>query len=626
MASVGPVVQNGLFGAGNAGVSNEQIREFINTPGVTGRQILDKALETNVSVKQIADAMQGQEGFSAKEINSFLRSEGVDVPQQFEFQARCEQQAAEQAARDAALLAARQADAQAAVAQEQRDKASRRAAAAQNGALFGPGNESITSDQIRQFVKTPGATPQQILDAALDQGVSAAQIVLAMKDEPGWSMGEVRGFLAQKGLNASDAYWSDVQKLTKIMSAQDSMRDAQSKLVLLGEGNLSISSEDIRGFVKQVVKGGGDPAELRQRALEAAVGHKINVPQLLSAMLGEQGWSSESVRDYLKTQGLEFSDADWSAVENQVQNPFTDKSSIKNAKGVLFGMGNGAISADDIQSFANQPDLLRRDLLDAALENGVSVAQVAVAMRGKPGWSPAEIRGYLESQGVKASGNYWTEVSDLLTVMYGNKRDQHKAVSALFGEGNTDISGADIRAFVKNTRNSAEWSQDTLRQLVDVAVVNKVSVEQIATAMQGEANWNPAALQKFLFSQGLEAPKGDAYWTQLEQQLPSHVFTSKKQLKEARATAFGEGNSQLSDAEIRHFYDTPRYLDRESLDAALENGVSVEQYVTAMQSTPEWQKRNLIDNIDNVRNYLTSVGLNAPDNYWVQLESKFDIV
>lgn len=619
MASVGPV-QNGLFGVGNDSVSNEQIREFINTPGVTGRQILDKALENDVSVEQIAEAMQGQEGFSKKEIKDFLQSEGIDVPKHLALEARRDE-AAKQAAHDAALAA----EQQAALAQEQADKASRRLAAAQNGALFGPGNEHITSEQIRQFVKTPGTTPQQILETALDQGVSAAQIVLAMKDEPGWSIGEVRGFLAQKGLNAPDAYWADVQKLMKVMSAQESFRNAYSEAVLMGEGNSSISGEDIRGFVKQVIKGGGDPDELRLRALDAAVGHKINVPQLLSAMQGEQGWSSESVRDYLKTQGLEFSDADWSALESQVQGPFADEASMRNAKEVLFGMGNGEMSNDEIQSFLKQPGLLRRDVLDAALENGVSVAQVVVAMKGKPGWSAAEIRGYLESQGVKAPENYWTEVSDLLTVMYGNRRDRHKAVSALFGDGNPDVSGADIRAFVKNTRNSAEWSTETLRQLVDVAVAHNVNIEQIAVAMQGEANWSPAGLQKFLASQGLEAPKGDAYWSELEQRLPSHIF-NKNQIQKARATVFGEGNDQLSDADIRRFYDTPRYLNRDSLEAALENGVSVEQYVNAMQSTPEWKQRNLIDNIDNVRNYLTSVGLNAPDNYWVQLESKFGIV
>jgi len=490
--------------------------------------------------------------------------------------------------------------------------------------LFGKGNENISTDQIRQFIAQPDVTNQQILEVALEGRVSVQQIMLAMHGQPGWSVGEVRGFLAAQGLNASDAYWSDVEELISVVQGDKGGHSQMSK-VLFGDGNPGVSDRQIRDFVKKVMNSGEASEVASLRILEAAVGHRVSVQQLVDAMRGERGWSDQDISQYLTRYGIKAPDESyWTKLENQPKTIFSDEASLKKAGDVLFGMGNGDISPKEIQDFIGQPGLLRRDMLDTALKNNVSVSQILMAMRGKPGWSASEVRAYLSSVGLKAGDSYWKDIDALLKVMYGNdKRDHHKALTAVFGEGNPKITDVEIRNLLRETKGSGLTPEDMGSQLLDVAIANNVSVPQVLKAMRGENGWTADNLRKYLAAQGLETT--DAYWSGVKASLPNNIFDGDKALQDARSTAFGSGNKTLSDADIRAFYDTPRYLNRDSLEAALANGISAEQYIRAMSTSVQWQQHDMSDNLNGVRNYLDIVGLHAPDGYWARMEQMLGV-
>lgn len=67
--------------------------------------------------------------------------------------------------------------------------------------LYGGGNDKITDDQIRAYIKTPGVTDLDIMAKALANNVSAAQVSRAMMDNPDFAQPNVDKFLSDQGIS-----------------------------------------------------------------------------------------------------------------------------------------------------------------------------------------------------------------------------------------------------------------------------------------------------------------------------------------------------------------------------------------------------------------------------------------
>lgn len=69
------------------------------------------------------------------------------------------------------------------------------------GILYGSGNSGISDADIKHYIGTVAKTPEQILDAALQYGVSADQITRAMNSEHGFDAGNVSNYLNSQGIS-----------------------------------------------------------------------------------------------------------------------------------------------------------------------------------------------------------------------------------------------------------------------------------------------------------------------------------------------------------------------------------------------------------------------------------------
>lgn len=68
--------------------------------------------------------------------------------------------------------------------------------------LYGKGNNKYTPEQIKQWITVPGGrTPDEIFNAALGGGISADQIVGAMKGTPGYDKENLDKHIAGKGVS-----------------------------------------------------------------------------------------------------------------------------------------------------------------------------------------------------------------------------------------------------------------------------------------------------------------------------------------------------------------------------------------------------------------------------------------
>lgn len=68
---------NILFGAGNSSITDQQIKDFISTPGRTNDEIKGAALAHNINVDQISRSMAGHEAYTPDKLESFLAKEGI---------------------------------------------------------------------------------------------------------------------------------------------------------------------------------------------------------------------------------------------------------------------------------------------------------------------------------------------------------------------------------------------------------------------------------------------------------------------------------------------------------------------------------------------------------------------
>lgn len=66
--------------------------------------------------------------------------------------------------------------------------------------LYGAATNKYTPQQIRDYIKAPGRTDEDVLGKALAEGVTAGEISNAMKDDPGYAPDKVDKYLAGRGI------------------------------------------------------------------------------------------------------------------------------------------------------------------------------------------------------------------------------------------------------------------------------------------------------------------------------------------------------------------------------------------------------------------------------------------
>ena len=67
--------------------------------------------------------------------------------------------------------------------------------------LYGPGNNTITPAQIKDYISTPGRSDKDVLGAALANNVSTAQIADAMKGNDAYAPDKISGYLSSQGIS-----------------------------------------------------------------------------------------------------------------------------------------------------------------------------------------------------------------------------------------------------------------------------------------------------------------------------------------------------------------------------------------------------------------------------------------
>lgn len=66
-----------LYGGGNSKITDDEIRSYIKSPGVTGEDVMAKALANNVSASQISKAMMDNPAYAQPNIDKYLTERGV---------------------------------------------------------------------------------------------------------------------------------------------------------------------------------------------------------------------------------------------------------------------------------------------------------------------------------------------------------------------------------------------------------------------------------------------------------------------------------------------------------------------------------------------------------------------
>lgn len=75
--------------------------------------------------------------------------------------------------------------------------------------LFGAGNPAFTDNQIRSFASQPGMTDGRLARAAVGYGIGVNQLSNAMGGKPGYSTGQITDYLASQGIFNTDSRQDD---------------------------------------------------------------------------------------------------------------------------------------------------------------------------------------------------------------------------------------------------------------------------------------------------------------------------------------------------------------------------------------------------------------------------------
>ena len=460
-----------LQGAGNKAISDEQIRAYINQPGMSDDKVLQTALDKGVSAQQIAQAMSGNPAFSLSKINSFIASQGI-------------------APRDESKYAD-----------------------LHQSVLYGEGNAKISDAQIRGFVSQPGVSTAQVLNAALANGVSAAQIARAMDGQAGYSLEAITNYAVSQGKS------SDTRAAT-----------------LYGSGNAKISAAEIQAYIRQ-------PGMSGDQVLKGALANGVSAEQIALAMAGDPAFtlaninkslsavgistaqspadpldfraetlfgqgnakvSAQEIKDFISQPGVTAAQVLDMALQRGVSAAQIAQAMVDPRAQILYGAGNSDISEAQIRQYIGQPDMSAAQVLEAALTHGVSAEQIAQALKGRAGYSLTEVQQYISSQGIIAPADR-PEVSLQGITQYiaeqgiATERNPQRYVnlqnSALYGAGNAAISDEAIRAYIYQPSMSDE-------QVLNAALANGVSIGQITRAMNGHIAYEASNLNDYVGFKG----------------------------------------------------------------------------------------------------------------------------
>jgi len=70
-----------LYGGGNSKITDDEIRAYIKSPGVTDKDVMAKALANNVSASQISKAMGDNPGYAQPNVDKYLTDQGITKEQ-----------------------------------------------------------------------------------------------------------------------------------------------------------------------------------------------------------------------------------------------------------------------------------------------------------------------------------------------------------------------------------------------------------------------------------------------------------------------------------------------------------------------------------------------------------------
>jgi len=113
--------------------------------------------------------------------------------------------------------------------------------------LYGKGNNKYTPEQIKQWITVPGGrTPDEIFNAALGGGISADQIVGAMKGTPGYDKENIDKHIAGKGVSLE-------REPTGMLYDSTPTRDVAFNPISVG------SNETVQGQLKGILENKNSP-------------------------------------------------------------------------------------------------------------------------------------------------------------------------------------------------------------------------------------------------------------------------------------------------------------------------------------------------------------------------------
>lgn len=113
--------------------------------------------------------------------------------------------------------------------------------------LYGKGNNKYTPEQIKQWITVPGGrTPDEIFNAALGGGISADQIVGAMKGTPGYDKENIDKHIAGKGVSLE-------REPTGMLYEPTPTRDVTYNPITVG------SNETVQGQLKGILENKNSP-------------------------------------------------------------------------------------------------------------------------------------------------------------------------------------------------------------------------------------------------------------------------------------------------------------------------------------------------------------------------------
>lgn len=112
--------------------------------------------------------------------------------------------------------------------------------------LYGSGNNKYTPEQIRQYVQTPGRTPDDVFNAALGGGINRDQLVNAMKGVDGYNADVIDKYIAGKGVKLD-------REPTGILYQPTEVKGVTASPITVG------ANETVQGQLKGILENSNSP-------------------------------------------------------------------------------------------------------------------------------------------------------------------------------------------------------------------------------------------------------------------------------------------------------------------------------------------------------------------------------